>query len=165
MSSNSTAHVAVLVESPHFFKGKKVVKLPPSQSLQILRSTLFSSLQISGCTEEDFLLEIHDAQWNEYVHLEVLEEVLGKSRLRVSSFPRGGVFSFLLSDSDCIFCGQRWQNKRTTLHMHQLRRRRRKRKRKRQRLRLNHMSIQRLALSLSSTMTSATMRAMRIVIN
>jgi hypothetical protein len=90
--------INVLAESPHFFSGKRVLKIstPTPTSLEELTSVLSALVDLGDVAQDDLLIEIHDEEWGEYVHLENMEELQPKARLRLSSFSRGLCYEIFL---------------------------------------------------------------------
>jgi hypothetical protein len=75
----------LLVESPSFFAGKRKCAVPQVASADKAAQAIISSLKISHELQpEAALIEIYDEAWGEYVHLENIDELKDKSKVRLS---------------------------------------------------------------------------------
>jgi hypothetical protein len=77
--------LAFLIESPQFFSGKRKCKIPKVSTVEEAAQQILSALKLETLSVEDCLIEIYDAAWEEYVHLETISELKDRSKVRLSS--------------------------------------------------------------------------------
>jgi hypothetical protein len=76
--------LAFLVESPQFFSGKRKCKIPKVLTVEEAAKQILAALKLET-QPDNCLLEIYDAQWEEYVHLENISELKDRSKIKLSS--------------------------------------------------------------------------------